>query len=130
MVYRGEKMNKKIDVNMLRNDAKKSCCRESYVILEKNQVFSIGAGAILNGENKCDFFLDITINLCSGSSLLNNGAIEKGIALAKELKARDYELDCQEGQVISEKSFKGAELNQAFEKLMNLIEELGLIIPA
>ena len=39
----------------------------------------------------------------------------------------DFELNCQEGQVICEKTVKGAEMNLALEKLMGVIEVLGLI---
>ena len=121
-------MSKSIDINRLKDDAKESCCRESYVILEQNMVFRIGAGAKINDDDKCDFFIDMTINLCPGSSLLNTGVLENSIALAKELKALDFELNCQEGQVICEKSLKGAEMNLTYENLMKIIEKLNLKI--
>ena len=121
-------MSKNIDINRLKDDAKKSCCMESYIILEQSAVFRIGAGAKLNDGGKCDFFLDMTINLCPGSSLLNTQILEKSIALAKELKAMNFELNCQEGQIICEKSLKGAEMNLAFEKLIDVINKLGLNI--
>ena len=121
-------MSKNIDINRLKDDAKKSCCRESYIILEQSAILRIGAGAKLNDDGKCEFFIDMTINLCPGSSLLNTQILEKSIALAKELKAIDFELNCQEGLVICEKSLKGAEMNLAFEKLMKIIDELGLKI--
>ena len=119
-------MIRELDINKLRDDAKKSCCRESYLILEKNMVFRIGAGAKFNGDDKCEFFLDVTINLCPGTSLMNTGVLEKSIALAKEFKAMGFELNCQEGQVMCEKSLKGAEMNLALENLIKVIEELGL----
>ena len=120
-------MVRKIDVNKLKADAKKSCCNESYMVLERNQIVKIGVGAKFGGGDKCDFFLDITINLCPGTHLLNTKLLEKSIALAKELKILGYELDCQEGQVISERAFKGAELNPAFEALMEIFKELDLL---
>ena len=121
-------MVRKIDINKLKDDAKKSCCNESYVVLERSQIVKLGAGAKFNGNDNYEFFLDIAINLCPGSSLLNTRLLEKSIALAKNLKDQDYELDCQDGQVISERSFKEAELNPAYGKLMEIFEELDLLI--
>ncbi|MCK5310109.1 MAG: hypothetical protein KAJ33_06760 [Thermoplasmata archaeon] len=115
-----------IDVNRLMADAKKSCCSESYIVLERNQIVKIGIGAKFIGNDKYDLTLDITINLCPGTSLMNTKLLEKSIALARELKALGYELDCQDGQVISERAFKAAELNPAYQKIVKIFEELDL----
>ena len=117
----------KVDIKKLKADAVNSCCKESYLVLEKNSTFRIGAGARVGDDSDILLFIDVSINLCPGNSNLNTSVLEKGILLAKKLKGLNYELDCQDGQINCEKEISGNELNTEYDSIIEILDELKIV---
>ena len=120
-------MKDRIDVEKLKEDASNSCCKESYFVIERNSVLRIGAGARVNEDGTCLLFIEISLNLCPGKSVLNTVSLEKSVQLAKVLKDRGYEITCHEGQINFEKVLSETEINKEYEQIRIIIDEANII---
>jgi hypothetical protein len=115
-----------VDAQRLVDGARKSCCRESYLVLGRNRVVRIGVGARLEGADRPITFIDVSIDLCPGGPSLDTGLLERGIALAKGLKALGYEMECLEGVLSCEKSFPAERMDKELLAVRHLLGELEL----
>jgi hypothetical protein len=113
-----------VDVKKLVSEARRSCCGESYTILERNVAYRIGVGAIIDESDKSTVFIDITISLCPNNHVFNIGLLEKNLHLAKRLKDRDYNLTCVQGQITFEKSLEGEDIRQEYMEIKRIISEI------
>ena len=119
-------MIQEIDTERLKDDARGSCCREAYQIVYRNSVVRIGAGARVADDEGLLLFIDVTVNLCANGPKVNTSTLERSISFTKELKALDYELDCQEGQINCEKTIPEDQMNQEFKMLKKVLKELEI----
>ena len=115
-----------IDIKKLKTSALESCCKESYLVLLKNNLLRIGAGVQVLGSKEFLLSIDVSINLCPGNHHLNTETMGKGISLAKELEVMGYDSNCREGQITCEINVAEEDLNSEFLKIKALIEKLDI----
>ena len=120
-------MKNKINIREMVDEARSSCCGESYTVLEQNNVYRIGAGVIMDNAGKCSFFMDINADLCSGNPLFRIQYLEKTVQFVKELRDRGFELVCGEGQITAEKFMDKSELKDEFERIKQIISDLKIM---
>jgi hypothetical protein len=92
---------KTIDTKTLAEEAKASKHKETYRLLEKNQNYRIGVGARADSPDAPSFFIEVVINLSSGSSEVDLSRLEKSLHCLKMLQAKGYSLTYQDGNSIS-----------------------------
>ncbi len=119
-------MRDKIDVEKLKSDAQNSCCKESFIVLERTPIIRIGAGARIGDDDVCLLFIDISLKLCPGKSIFSTVDLEKGVQLAKSLREIGYDISCDEGQINFEKSVYADDMNSEYVHAYGIIDKYGL----
>jgi hypothetical protein len=114
------------DVRMLVEGARRSCCSESYQVLDRARAYRISIGARIDEFGNATCFLDIILNMCPGDPMLSVPMLERNISLLKDLKERGYALSCEEGQVTCEAEVVEGLLVTEYEDVKRLVEKHGL----
>ncbi len=84
-------------------EARESEHNESYAVLEKNSNYCVGAGARLDAASgQSSFFIEVLIYLCSAPPNTEIQGLEKRVMFSKELQARGYTFNCQDGNILCE----------------------------
>ena len=92
---------KGISTRDLTREARESSHSESYHVLKRTDHYRIGAGAVLKSSGRADFYVEVLIGLCAPSTTTILLDLERKLHFAKELEARHYSLDCQDGSYIA-----------------------------
>jgi hypothetical protein len=91
----------KVDINSLREEAKKSEDKEAFTMLARTRAYRVGVGARLETSANPIFFVEIIVRPFPRNHPMNLHSLEKNLNILKHLKERGYRLTGDEDGTIS-----------------------------
>ena len=114
-----------VDIQTLRERAKKSEDKESFTVLSKNRSWRIGVGAALEKTDEPSFFFEVLIYMCPKSSKVNLSVLEEKLTILKELQLRGYSMSCQDHSCIScERTISSEDITSEFKFLKSMTKKI------
>jgi hypothetical protein len=111
------------DPEALMAEAKASCDKEAYHIIEKTKIYRIGVGANADSANSTPFFVEVTICLATETSDVDLPRLERTLRCLRTLKERGYHLTYQDGNsILCEAAKTALNMNQECVAVKSLMK--------
>jgi len=113
----------KVDVDYLREEAKKSENKEAFTVLARTHAYRVGVGARLETSASPIFFVEIIARLCPRNHPVNLHSLEKNLNILKQLKERGYRLTGEDGTISCELLVQSEDLVAEYKTANSIIEK-------
>jgi hypothetical protein len=112
-----------IDIQVLKDKAKASEPKESYVVLDKNKNCKVCVGAKVSSSDTLSFFIEVIICFRPISNV-DTKDLEKNLRLLKELELRGYTLSWGDDSCIyCENEIIANNMNSEYDNIRSMINE-------
>ncbi|MCW4017582.1 MAG: hypothetical protein NWF00_02680 [Candidatus Bathyarchaeota archaeon] len=114
--------NTTINSNALAKEAKVSKNKETYKLIEKNQIYRIGVGARADSTDAPSFFIEVLVSLSAGSGEVDLSYLKKALTCLKTLQSKGYLLAFEDGNIVSCEKKRLHDLNEEYLAVKSLLK--------
>ncbi len=114
--------NTTINSSALAKEARVSKNKETYQLIEKNQIYRIGVGARTDSTDTPSFFIEILISLSAGSGKVDLSHLEKALTCLKTLQSKGYLLAYEDGNSVSCEKKRLQDLNEEYLAVKSILQ--------